>query len=67
MLSAMEKKAIYRSYQNERDAFARIAELPDEVFSEFESALKSLIYQLNSKILNQEIEHITLIKLNKVK
>jgi hypothetical protein len=49
MLSAMEKKPVYiRSYQNERDAFARIAELPDEVFSEFESALKSLVYQYST-------------------
>jgi len=49
MLSLMEKKAVYiRSYQNERDAFARIVELPEEVFSEFERALKSLIYQYST-------------------
>ena len=45
----MEKKAVYvRSYQNERNAFARIAALPEEVFSEFESALKSLVYQYST-------------------
>jgi hypothetical protein len=49
MLSTMEKRPVYiRSYQNERDAFARVTELPDEVFSEFESALKSLIYQYST-------------------
>jgi len=45
----MENKAVYiRSYQNERDAFARMAGLPHEVFSEFENALKSLIYQYST-------------------
>lgn len=45
----MEKRPVYiRSYHNERDAFARIADLPNEVFSEFESALKSLIYQYST-------------------
>jgi len=45
----MEKKQVYvRSFQNERDAFARIVALEDEVFSEFESALKSLIFQYST-------------------
>lgn len=42
------RPCISGSYQNERDAFARIAGLSDEVFSEFESALKSLIYQYST-------------------
>jgi len=45
----MEKKPIYvRSYQNEREAFGRIAALPEEVFAEFENALKSLVYQYST-------------------
>jgi hypothetical protein len=47
--SHMEKKPIYvRSYDNERKAFRRVLELPDAVFSEFEAALKSLVYQYST-------------------
>lgn len=49
MLSSMEKKQIYvRSYENERDAFARIVTLQDEVFSEFQNALTSLVFQYST-------------------
>lgn len=47
--SQMEKMPIYvRSYENERKAFRRVLELPDAVFSEFEAALKSLVYQYST-------------------
>lgn len=45
----MEKKQVYvRSFQNERDAFARIVALQDDVFLEFENALKSLVFQYST-------------------
>lgn len=37
-----------RTFENERAAFRRIADLPQDVFSEFENALKSLVYQYST-------------------
>jgi hypothetical protein len=51
------KPAGQRTFENERAAFRRIAELPDHVFAEFEGALHSLVYQYSTT--NYENRHVT--------